>query len=196
MNSNTYRRYFAGLLDTQARWLNRMSQQGLRLVKTGMLSFTFAPCEPGAYTYCVEYVGHLSQRKAENYKAFLEEMGYRVFFKNLNLNYAVGKVYLRPWAEKGALVGTSGTTLNKELLIVEKPDDGLPFQLHTTYEDKIRYLKHLRSPWLWMEPLFLFFTLWGKQAAFCIPAALLLIPVGFYQIEILRLRKQAETKEW
>ncbi len=27
-------------------------------------------------------------------------MGYKVFYKNINLNYSVGKVRLRPWAEK------------------------------------------------------------------------------------------------
>lgn len=189
-----YNRYFAGLLRSQANWLNRMSAKGLRLVKTGMLSYEFEKCEPDQYQYIVEYVGHKSWQGAEDYKAFLEDMGYKVFFKNINLNYAVGKVYLRPWAEKGGKIGTSSTTLNKELLIVEKLNDGKPFELHTTYEDKLRYYKHLRNPWLCMLLMFLVPAV--RNIVFWIFVFIFLIPVLLYQIEIMNLQKKSNTKEW
>ena len=37
-----------------------------------------------------------------------------------------GKVRLRPWAEKGGRIATNATTFNRELLIVEKDNDGKP----------------------------------------------------------------------
>ena len=64
------------------------------------------------------------------------DMGYKVFFKNINLNYSVGKVRLRPWAEMGGCIATNATTFNRELLIVEKSNDGKPFELHTSYADR------------------------------------------------------------
>ena len=33
-----------------------------------------------------------SKENAKDYSLFLEDMGYKVFFKNINLNYSVGKV--------------------------------------------------------------------------------------------------------
>ena len=56
-----------------------------------------------------------AQSNAKDYFKFLEDMGYKVFFKNINLNYSVGKVRYRPWAEKGARIATNGTTFNREL---------------------------------------------------------------------------------
>ena len=53
-------------------------------------------------------------------------MGYSVFYKNINLNYSVGKVRWRPWAEIGGRIATNTTTFNRELLIVEKENDGKP----------------------------------------------------------------------
>ena len=47
--------------------------------------------------------------------------------KNINLNYSVGKVRWRPWAEIGGRIATNTTTFNRELLIVEKENDGKPF---------------------------------------------------------------------
>ncbi len=55
-----------------------------------------------------------------DYANFLEDMGYKVFFKNINLNYSVGKVRWRPWAERGGRIATNTTTFNREILIVEK----------------------------------------------------------------------------
>ena len=66
-------------------------------------------------------------------------MGYSVFYKNINLNYSVGKVRWRPWAEIGGRIATNTTTFNRELLIVEKENDGKPFELHTSYEDRANY---------------------------------------------------------
>lgn len=189
-------RFFGGLLRTQTRWLNRMAAKGYRLVHTGKLRYEFAPCQPDEFVYCVEYVGGMAGQNAEEYKGFLEEMGYRVFFKNINLNYSVGKVYYRPWAEKGGRIGTNATTLNKELFIVEKRKDGNPFQLHSTYADQVKYLKSLRNPWLCMLALFLLFWFWKGGMLFAVFTLLFLVPAALYEMEILRLSRDAKAKEW
>ncbi len=132
-------RYFWTLLGLQARWLDKMSDGGLRLVRTEKLLYEFEPCDPGEYRYCVEFVAHLSRDRAEDYARFLEDCGYRVWFKNANLDWNVGKVEARPWAEPGGRLASNATTYNRELLIVEKKNDGKPFQLHSSNEDKARY---------------------------------------------------------
>ena len=149
MNKKCYR-FFGGLVTAQAKWLNKMSDQGFRLARTEKLLYEFQPCRPGQYRYCVEFIGEKSQAEAAEYRVFLHDMGYRTFFKNINLNYSVGKVVVRPWANQGGRVSTNATTFNRELLIVEKENDGKPFELHTTYEDKERYYKTARRPVLYL----------------------------------------------
>lgn len=119
MSKKCYR-FFGGLLNAQANWLNQMSQKGYRLVRTGRMLYEFEKCNPNEVTYCVEFIGEKSKENATDYANFLEDMGYKVFFKNINLNYSVGKVRLRPWAEMGGYIATNATTFNRELLIVEK----------------------------------------------------------------------------
>ena len=135
MSKKCYR-FFGGLLNAQAKWLNKMSEKGYRLVRTGRMLYEFEKCNPDEVTYCVEFIGEKSKENATDYANFLEDMGYKVFFKNINLNYSVGKVRLRPWAEMGGYIATNATTFNRELLIVEKANDGKPFELHTSYADK------------------------------------------------------------
>lgn len=94
-------RFFGFFLETQARWLNKMSAQGFRLVRTGKLLYEFEKCTPNEVQYYVEFIGEKSQTSADDYCCFLESLGHKVFYKNINLNFSVGKVRVRPWAEKG-----------------------------------------------------------------------------------------------
>ena len=95
MSKKCYR-FFGGLLNAQAKWLNKMSEKGYRLVRTGRVLYEFEECRPDEVTYCVEFIGEKSKENATDYADFLKDMGYKVFFKNINLNYSVGKVRLRP----------------------------------------------------------------------------------------------------
>jgi len=147
MKENHYR-FYGGLLAMQENWLNQMAAKGMRLTGVGKLRYEFTPCDPGQYQYRVEFIGEKSRENAEDYAHFLEDCGYRVFFKNINLNYSVGKVTWRPWAEPGGRLATNATTYGRELLIVEKEADGQPFQLHTSYEDQLRYCRNRQKPWL------------------------------------------------
>ncbi len=194
--SKKYYRFFGALLTAQKNWLNKMSEKGCRLIRTEKLLYEFEPCAPGQYQYQVEFVADKSKRDAEEYLHFLEDIGYRVFFKNINLNYAVGKIRWRPWAGQGGKISTNKTTFNRELLIVEKTNDGKPFELHTTYEDKAAYCRQLQKPWLFlflaaaMMGMLMRAWLWWMISA--VPFAVLMV----YQIEHARLKKLSKEKEW
>lgn len=195
MSRNCYR-FFGGLLTAQERWLNSMSKKGYRLVRTGKLLYEFEECNANQVQYCVEFIGQKSKDNAEDYHNFLEDMGYRVFYKNINLNYSVGKVRWRPWAEKGGRIATNATTFNRELLIVEKENDGKPFELHTSYEDKENYYRNLRNPWLLLLLMFAVFTVTSLSVVFGIFALISLIPVLIYQMQVIKVRNEAKTREW
>ena len=188
-------RYFWTLLAAQSHWLNKMADRGLRLSRTEKLLYEFQPCAPGQYRYCVEFVAHLSREKAEDYARFLEDCGFRTWFKNANLNWNVGKVVGRPWAEPGGRLASNATTYNRELLIVEKENDGKPFRFHTALEDQIRYRKAQRRPALFllavMAPLAALTRSW-PAALF---AALALAVLIRHQLALARLKKQGGISE-
>ena len=55
MSKKCYR-FFGGLLNTQEKWLNKMSEKGYRLVRTGKLLYEFEKCKPDEVTYFVEFI--------------------------------------------------------------------------------------------------------------------------------------------
>ena len=194
MSKKCYR-FFGGLLNAQAKWLNKMSEKGYRLVRTGRVLYEFEECSPDEVTYCVEFIGEKSKENATDYADFLEDMGYKVFFKNINLNYSVGKVRLRPWAEMGGCIATNATTFNRELLIVEKSNDGKPFELHTSYADKEKYYRNLRNPWLFLLLLFALFAIIKHSIVLGIFSLVSAIPSILYQLQIINVRQKAKTWE-
>ncbi|MDE6970871.1 MAG: DUF2812 domain-containing protein [Eubacterium sp.] len=194
--SKTCYRFFGGLLTAQENWLNKMSERGYRLVQTGKLLYKFEECKPDQVRYCVEFIGQKSADHAKEYRDFLEDMGYRVFYKNINLNYSIGKMRWRPWAEKGGRIATNATTFNRELLIVEKENDGKAFALHTSYEDKETYYSSLRNPWLSILLMFAICAILNRSPMMCVPALISLFPVTIYQTQVIKNRRKAKTKEW
>ena len=189
-------RFFGGLLIAQANWLNKMSEKGYRLVQTGKMLYEFEECKPNQVKYYVEFIGHKTKDDAKDYYDFLEGMDYKVFYKNINLNYSIGKIRWRPWAEKGGRIATNNSTFNRELLIVEKKNDGKPFELHTSFEDKENYYRNLRNPWLSILLMFVIFTVMDRSLVFGVFALISLFPVIIYQMEIMKVRYEAKTKEW
>ena len=187
--------YFGGMTKAHTKWLNKLAQAGWRLVRIGKLSYEFDQCKPGEYQYCIEYVGHMSLSESQAYKHFLEDLGYRVWYKNINLQWSTGKVQYRPWANKGGRIATSSTTIDKELLIVEKINDGSPFVLHTTLEDRIRIARQHRDPWLIMMLLFFGAGLLLNSPAFYIVTAISFIPGLIYHLELSALKKDARISE-
>ena len=194
MNKKCYR-FYGGLIASQEKWLNRMAEKGYRLIRTGKLLYEFEECKPGQYQYCVEFIGQKSKESVADYARFLEDCGYRVFFKNINLNWSVGKAVVRPWADKGGRIATNSTTFNRELLIVEKENDGKPFQLHTTYEDKQDYCKNMRKPWLFLFIVSAVLGIAMRQLVWGIFAVISLIGLIVFQLELRKLKKKADIKE-
>ena len=87
-------------------------------------------------------------------------------------------------------------TFNRELLIVEKDNDGKPFELHTSYEDKENYYRNLRSPWLLILLMFAIFAVVNRSAVFGVLALVSLIPVLVYQTQVVQTEPEGKTKEW
>ena len=48
--SKKYYRFFGGLLKAQENWLNKMSEKGYRLIRTGRMLYEFEECKPNQYT--------------------------------------------------------------------------------------------------------------------------------------------------
>ncbi len=199
-----YYRFFGGLLSTQEKWLNKMAHKGYRLIKAGKLSYEFVECEPDQYQYCIEFVAHQSYKKIKEYRSFLENMGYTVFYKNAQLNYSIGKVRWRPYGHGFGQIATNPGNYNKELFIVEKKKDGRPFALHTTNADITAYYKPIRNSWCTPALLFLALSIWqyitsgafSKEVIlFGVFGILLLIPVIYYQKEISRVSEAAKIEE-
>ncbi len=197
-----YHRYFGGFLSAQEKWLNMMSSKGLRLIKTGKTLYEFEECPNGKYCYRIDFIGEKSKEKSEEYYRFLEDMGYKVFYKNLNLNYSVGKAIWRPWADKGGRIATDKTTLNRELLIIEKENDGKPFEIHSENDDKLKFYKNLQKPlisffavWCASGILSAANGIWTAAFIFGIIAVFAACPIVILQSEITKLNKIMKIKE-
>lgn len=188
-------RFFGGLLKAQEKWLNKMSAKGFRLIRTGKLLYEFESCSSNEFQYRVEFIGQRSHANAEDYRCFLEDIGYKVFYKNINLNYSIGKVNVRPWAEKGGRIATNSTTYNRELLIIEKENDGKPFEIYTSLKDRMWYYRQLQNPWIYFLAVFgavgiiLRSVVWGALAASA------LVPIIIYQHKITKIKKELKYRE-
>lgn len=189
-------RFYGGLLKSQEKWLNKMAVKGFRLKRVGKLLYEFEQCSPGQYEYRVEFVGHKPLSDSLSYRSFLEDIGYTVFYKNINLNFSLGKVRYRPWAKKGAQISTNTTTFNRELLIVEKKHDGKPFDLHTSYEDQLAYYGSLRNPWLFIFLSLLVLVIFNTTYLNGVLAIIPLFPIVMYQTQIYHVKKKLKIKEW
>ena len=188
-------RFFGGLLKIQEKWLNKMSAKGFRLVRTGKLLYEFESSSPNEFQYRVEFIGQKSHTNAEDYRCFLEDMGYKVFYKNINLNYSIGKVNVRPWAEKGGRIATNSTTYNRELLIIEKENDGKPFEIYTSLKDRMWYYRQLQNPWFYFLVMFGAVGIILKSIVWGALAALALIPIVIYQQKIKKIKKELKYRE-
>ncbi|MDD3222080.1 MAG: DUF2812 domain-containing protein [Lachnospiraceae bacterium] len=184
-------RYFWGMMKSQEQWLNKMAKEGWRLIQTGKLSYDFEPCEPGAYVYRLEFVAQKSWNESKKYQIFLEEMGYKVWTKNINLNWSMGKIRWRPYGEGAGQISTNPGSYNKELLIVEKEDDGQPFELHTANADKAKYYGYMRNVWLGEAGTFLLLSVvFGILAKNTVVGSICLILAVVMAVVVLIFQKQ------
>lgn len=200
MSKKIYR-YFFWFIKRQEAWLNSMAHKGYRLIGTDKLSYTFDTCQPDEYQYRIEFIAQKSYAISNDYFNFIQELGYDVFYKNMNLNWSVGKITWRPYGEGAGQISTNPGTYNKELLIVGKKNDGKPFDLYSTIEDKAYYYSTIRNAWLTTSLLLIFFAiiLYLKTlaltfgvAACTILGILLMVPSIIIQRKIKRLRSDSQ----
>jgi len=189
------RKFFWLFFTSQEQWLNRMADEGWRLVGTTISEYEFEECEKGKYRYKVAYIANRSKESAEEYVNVLKACGYRVFFKNANLNYSAGKIEYRPWAEEGGRIATDKTTLHKELLIIEKENDGKPFELCVTFEQRYDSYSRLRLWGVIGLILALALAILGKSIAWGIVAVLPLVWTVLYHVEIGKLKREASEQK-
>lgn len=188
-------RFFAGFLTAQEKWLNKMSQKGYRLTGTTIGSYEFTECEPGKYVYAAEYVGNKSAADSNAYKEFLEDLGYTVYYKNINLDFSVGKVEIRPWADKGGRIATDRGSHNKEIMLIEKEEDGKPFELHTTAADKAAYCYSMAKPSLFLALPFLIIGAVTGFWPLLLAGALLALPGIINLCRIAKLKKESSLED-
>jgi hypothetical protein len=196
--------FFLGFLDTQEKWLNKMAMKGYRLVRTTKVMYEFEPCKVGEYQYLVEFVGDKSYNESKKYREFLEELGYRTLYKNINMNFSIGKVRWRPWAKGMGQIATNSGTFNKELLIVEKQNDGKTFDLHTSAIDIVEYYKpirnaHISTVFLAVFAFALHYFSYGlykfSTIVFLLLTILLLLPIIGYQKRIAKYHQASKIEE-
>ena len=184
------RKFFWLFFTSQEQWLNRMSDEGWQLVGTTISGYEFEECEKGKYRYKVAYIANRSNESAEAYVKSLEDCGYRVLYKNANLNYSTGKVEYRPWAEEGGRIATEKTTLHKELLIIEKENDGTAFELCATFEQRYSSYNRLRLWGIIGLVVTAALAMVGKSIAWGIVVVLPLVWTVLFHREIGRLKKE------
>ena len=188
-------RFYSGLINLQIKWLDKMSDKGYRLVSTGKLWYEFEPCGPSEYRYAIDYVGDKSRTQAKEYADFLEDLGYRTYFKNINLNLDLGDLVWEKLAGKGDFFADRATALDRALLIVEKKNDGKPFELHTTSEDKALFYRKLMIPYLLLFLLFAALGLYTKMWGWFAAAAVFFFVCIVYLADYLKMKKYSSLTE-
>lgn len=203
-------RYFFDFLDGQEKWLNNMAEQGYRLKKCGRMTYTFDTCDPNEYEYAVEFIGDQSYSKGKDYRRYLEDLGFRTFTKNMNLNFSYGKIRWRPYTKGMGQIATSPGGFNEELLILEKKRDGKPFELHTDVLDKLDTYKTARRAYVWATILMFGLTAitfvpgsslvsipmtWVIRAVILFWGILFAIPMVKYSSLVNQLKEESKTFE-
>lgn len=155
-------KYFFDAIDGQEKWLNKMATDGFRLVSTTKLMYEFESCNPTEYNYKIEFVADKSYKQIQQYRDFLKAMGFHTFIKNININYSVVKLRLRPWAKVTGRIATIPGNINKELLIIEKKNDGKPFEMHTDLSDLIGYYTTIRNAYLYAAIMLISLIIFGR----------------------------------
>ena len=154
-------RLFLSPIEGQEKWLNERAKEGLKLSKVRRCIYEFEKCEPNQYQYAVEYIGNKSDIERNAYESFLDELGIRYYEKPLNLGqFSAGKFQYRPYANPGGKWATSRGMINREILILEKENDGKPFDIYSNVKDKITALRERRKPHLYLSSFVLLMELY------------------------------------
>lgn len=70
--------------EKEEKWINKMAQEGLHLVKYSLTKYTFEEGEAGAYQYRIQYLGDQSEEENEEYFQILKDGGIEVVAFDMN----------------------------------------------------------------------------------------------------------------
>ena len=157
----------------------------------------------------MDFVADKSYAKSKDYKAFLESMGYRTFYKNVNVGIFLTAKW-RPWGEGLGQIATAPGSYQKELIIVEKKKDGKPFELHTDLTDLLTLYRKIRTAYFWyaggmfaLSLMLWIYTVWMKSVYMALGAMLCgalgllwLIPGLKTSKKVRKLKEEAKTHEY
>jgi len=203
-------RYFFDFTDGQKKWLNRMADRGYRLKSCGKVMYVFEHCNSGEYEYSVEFVGDRDFARANDYRKYLEDMGFRTFTKAININFSKGKIRWRPYQKGSTKFAYSSGGFNKEMLILEKKKDGTSFELHTDFKDKMHIFDTLKGVYAYVAVLMCalvamtFFsevselqsvTLWILRFILSIPACFFAVNSVKFYLRARKMQKESEIYE-
>lgn len=161
MTRRIYKVFFNALSGQEA-WLNAQCSSGWRLVGAKGWKYEFEPCTPGQYCYRVEFVADYSLQQLKEYTNLLDELDIRHFSKAANVGkVSFGSARLRALGRNSAIIATSPGIVNHELLILEKEQDGKPFEVHSDLESKLNYLRKIRNTYCISTALLLIIAVTG-----------------------------------
>ena len=80
-----------------------MFEKGYRLVRTEKQLYEFEKCKSDEGTHCVGVHRRKIKKRIQKIMLIFEDMGYKVFFKNINLNHLLEK-FVGAHGQKGAVV--------------------------------------------------------------------------------------------
>lgn len=168
-------------------WLNRMSESGYRLKKVSLLHrYSFEPCRPGEYQYRVEFVADQSGRRLKDYQSYLSGLGIHSIPVSANLGkLSFGSAKLRWFGGNRFSLATSPGNINSEFLILEKQNDGKPFEIFSDSKGLLEYLKKCRGAGLSLVALFAFLAVlngFKGSAATAIVCTVLCLPTLIFTI--------------
>lgn len=76
MTSVMHKLFFIWQYEAEEKWLNKMAQNGLRLMSVGFCTYVFEKCTKGEYQYHLELLEEgVSSNLSSDYIKFLEETG-------------------------------------------------------------------------------------------------------------------------
>lgn len=71
-----YRLFFAWNHEEEEKWLDQMAAKGHRLESVAFCRYEFGKCQPGAYSYRLEFLeNNVASDKSSQYIAFVEDTG-------------------------------------------------------------------------------------------------------------------------
>ncbi len=80
--------FWAWDFEKEEKWLNEMSAKGLALVDYSICRYSFEECEPGEYSFKIQFLEHRpSHPESEQYIRFMEETGAEQIASYLNWVY-------------------------------------------------------------------------------------------------------------